>query len=266
MRSGLMIVCNGFPFISHQLENIYDCLDEIVIVEGADAIFTKLICSMHSIDGTIDCIESFPDPKDKIKLIQIDRPWNGKNEMVAVGAEQLHGDCYHIDVDEFMPPELIDACFKMIEAKRTWLVDVPSRWYYKWDDTFIASNRPNHLRMHPSRFYRRHPKGYPPSHIPWSGYQGPNGYVHGQNEQLETDLFCSHYFARFRSQFETKYRYYNLRGDFAAHVTERRLKEFDEYYRNEVGTKPLESFDNMPLLIDPNPIVRFNDELPNLRF
>lgn len=69
--SFVMIVLNGMPFIEYSLKSIYDFAKEIIIVEGA---VEKCLFAANpdgsSKDGTVEFIKNFPDPQNKIKLIQ----------------------------------------------------------------------------------------------------------------------------------------------------------------------------------------------------
>ena len=66
-----IIVVNGEPFIKYNLENLYPHAHEILIVEGAVEKFKHASTpDGHSLDNTVKIIKEFPDPENKIKLIQ----------------------------------------------------------------------------------------------------------------------------------------------------------------------------------------------------
>jgi hypothetical protein len=75
--------------LSACIQNIYDFAHEIIIVEGAtkainhyfDGDTSKFTNDGKSNDRTIEIIKSFPDPKNKIKLIESKGFWDGKTQM-----------------------------------------------------------------------------------------------------------------------------------------------------------------------------------------
>ena len=86
--AAVIIVCNGEKFITKQLDNIYDTVDEIIIAEGADRWFSKVINSRRSTDKTIEFIKAYQadkDPDKKIKLIYLN---TDKNSMVREAVKQ----------------------------------------------------------------------------------------------------------------------------------------------------------------------------------
>ena len=93
-----------------QLEHLYSFSDEIFITEGAtkasdhywDGDTSWLTSDGHSTDETISIIKSFPDPQNKITLIQKDGFWNGKTEMCNEWSKRATGNyLWQIDADEF---------------------------------------------------------------------------------------------------------------------------------------------------------------------
>ena len=115
-----MIVVNGEPFIKYNLENLYPHAHEILIVEGAVEKYKHAATSDgHSLDDTVKIIREFPDPENKIKLIQCNGFWPEKDEMSNAYMERCTGDyIWQIDVDEFYHPE-------DIEKVRQFLIDNP---------------------------------------------------------------------------------------------------------------------------------------------
>ncbi len=88
------IVLNEEEFIQASLESIYDFVDKIIIVEGGNQYAIKAgWCdeSRRSTDSTVERIEAFPDPEQKIELIQGE--WDTKVDQRNAYAEKLnHGD------------------------------------------------------------------------------------------------------------------------------------------------------------------------------
>jgi len=112
-----MIVFNAEKFapvgmLQAQLEQLYFLADQIVIVEGA----TKSDNKTHYFDGdatwctedgksndsTVSIIKNFPDPQNKIILVEAKGFWNGKTQMCNEWSKVANGDyIWQIDVDEF---------------------------------------------------------------------------------------------------------------------------------------------------------------------
>lgn len=99
-----MIAINEEQFIEANLKHIYDwdCCHEIIIVEGAVEKYPSQNINLDgsSKDRTVEIIKNFPDPQNKIKLIQ--GKWKNKEEQRSQYATRVTGDyMFVIDVDEF---------------------------------------------------------------------------------------------------------------------------------------------------------------------
>ena len=107
-----MIVFNGDYVLKENLESLYPFAHEIVITEGPvkhyiDRGFTT------STDNTVSIIKSFPDPENKIKLVQ--GQWPEKDEMCNAYAKYLTGDyVWHVDSDEIYKPEEMERIIKYL--------------------------------------------------------------------------------------------------------------------------------------------------------
>jgi len=117
--SFIMIVLNGMPFVEAVLESIYDMAYEIVIVEGAVA---KCMFAANSDgssnDGTIEFIKGYPDPGNKIKLIQ--GIWPEKCEMQNKALGIATGDyIWLVDSDEVYKKEDITTIIRMLDDDPT---------------------------------------------------------------------------------------------------------------------------------------------------
>lgn len=78
--SACYIVFNEEQFLEHSLKSIYKFADEIIIIEGAVKGWWQYANpDGSSTDATVDIIENFPDPENKIKLIQ--GKWLDKKQM-----------------------------------------------------------------------------------------------------------------------------------------------------------------------------------------
>lgn len=100
------IVLNGASTIQYSLASIYDVAKEILIVEGAVEKYAEYNPDMvsregGSVDDTLDVIESFPDPDNKIKILAAGRLWRDKPEMQNMIAKAITGDVFlKVDSDE----------------------------------------------------------------------------------------------------------------------------------------------------------------------
>jgi len=93
-----MIIFNGDYVLTENLKTIYPFAHEIVIAEGPTKHFQKMGYK-ESTDKTLDIINNFPDPENKIKLIQ--GQWNSKDEMCNAFLKPMTGDyVWHVDSDE----------------------------------------------------------------------------------------------------------------------------------------------------------------------
>ncbi len=114
--SYVMIVLNGMPFIEFSLKAIYDSAHEIIIVEGAvkDCMFAANRDG-SSLDGTVEFIESFHDPKNKIKIIQ--GRWPEKREMQNEALKHVSGDyVWLVDSDEVHLKKGIQTAIQILET------------------------------------------------------------------------------------------------------------------------------------------------------
>jgi hypothetical protein len=111
-----MIVFNGDYVLKENLESLYPFAHQIVITEGPVEHYRKL-GYITSTDSTVDIIKSFPDPDNKIILIQ--GQWKEKDEMCNAYASHLTGDyVWHIDCDEIYKPEHMEKVINHIEANQ----------------------------------------------------------------------------------------------------------------------------------------------------
>jgi glycosyltransferase involved in cell wall biosynthesis len=98
--SFVIIVLNGMPFIEFSLKAVYPYAHEVIIVEGAIEL-ARFAANEDgsSKDGTVEFIKSFPDPDNKIKLIQ--GIWPEKCEMQDEALKHATGDwIWLVDSDE----------------------------------------------------------------------------------------------------------------------------------------------------------------------
>lgn len=233
-RSAIIIVCNGAPFIEAQLRHIYNMVDEIIIVEGADATFKHVIGSKRSNDGTINIINKFianDDKSNKIKFVYCGKT---KNHMVRKGNELCSHDLiYQIDIDEFVTHEIIDQAFDKLRSSDLNAIRIPQRWYYKWTDQYISSGRAYCVRISPARLFRnRIDEGLYINHIP-PGFYNPKTkkYINIKATHMPYKKYAYHYLALYRSQLTTKMKYYVLRDHAPKNIVKKRAQEYNKATR-----------------------------------
>ena len=110
-----MIVLNGEPFVAYSLRAMYEFADEIIVIEGAveDAMVVANPDG-SSKDGTVETIRNFPDPEDKITLVQ--GRWKDKLEQSNAYLARATGDyVWQVDSDELYLPEDLAAVRGMLE-------------------------------------------------------------------------------------------------------------------------------------------------------
>jgi len=111
-----MIVFNGDYVLQENLETIYPYAHEIVISEGPVQHYQKLGFT-HSTDRTVDIIKNFPDPENKITLIQ--GVWNNKDAMCHAFLSKMTGDyVWHVDSDELYRSEDIEKILQYLDLNQ----------------------------------------------------------------------------------------------------------------------------------------------------
>ena len=103
-----IIAYNAMDYLPYIIKDIYDKVDQIIIVEGAVKSIGKANTNnWHSTDGTYEWLtnddsDSLFDSLGKITIIVTNRPWNDKIEMQNKIADNVSGDIYiKMDADEF---------------------------------------------------------------------------------------------------------------------------------------------------------------------
>jgi len=111
-----MIVFNGDYVLNELLETIYSFAHEIIISEGPVKHYQKQGLK-ESTDNTVEIIKSFPDPANKIKLLQ--NQWANKDAMCNAFLKHMTGDyVWHVDSDELYKPEDIEKVIKYLEKNK----------------------------------------------------------------------------------------------------------------------------------------------------
>jgi len=108
------------------IKNMYDYVDEIIIVEGAtksrskfDGDTSTFTSNGRSNDGTIEMIKELEKTYDKIKVIIGNGFWNGKTSMCNAATNIATGDyIWQLDSDEFYKTEDILKIMKILEKQK----------------------------------------------------------------------------------------------------------------------------------------------------
>jgi hypothetical protein len=211
-----MIVIDGMPFIKHQLKTIYPHAHQIIICEGGDNKWNEINKYRTSKDGTIEFIKNYPDPQNKIKLIQ--KQWSNKNEMCFEYSKYATGDIiWHIDIDEFVDPQHIPTIKKLLEKYS--IISIPNLVFWGDTETIIEAkqgNKWNRYWFNFERIFKRHPKYYI-NHIPDRGYYDPKtkrvlpGIIAPQKELFEKGIYTYHFSYILPESVKNKLKYYNHR-------------------------------------------------------
>lgn len=111
----ISIMCNELPFLKQKLQFLYDNFHQLIFVDY------NLYSKSNSIDGSIEYIESFKDPENKITLIKDFNPndikqYRGvsfveKQKMFACASKYIKDDTdivWATDLDEFFHKDLIN--------------------------------------------------------------------------------------------------------------------------------------------------------------
>ena len=98
-----MIVFNGDYVLKQNLEGIYPFANKIIITEGPVKYYRNKGFT-QSTDKTVEIIKNFPDPEQKIILIQ--GQWKEKDDMCKAQEKHFSGDyVWHVDSDELYKQE-----------------------------------------------------------------------------------------------------------------------------------------------------------------
>lgn len=113
---------NEEEFAPLVLRSIYDQVDRILVIEGAVANNPRSTPDGHSIDKTREVLADFKanhDPKKKVVVISINKPWKNLEEMKQTFLDMsIPGDWMIInDADEIYRPQDIERLRKAIELQ-----------------------------------------------------------------------------------------------------------------------------------------------------
>ncbi len=128
-----ILAFNCFDYLPYVIKNVYDLVDNIIIVEGAVKGNEKYSKNGHSNDGTYDWLinsDGLQDPCGKIIVIIKSGVWLDKIEMqnsIAEKVDKLGGNIYiKIDADEFWHrDELQKVIDYMIDNPNVEMIKMP---------------------------------------------------------------------------------------------------------------------------------------------
>jgi len=213
--SFVMIVLNGMPFIEYSLKSVYDFAHEIIIIEGAvENCMFAANADGSSTDGTVEFIESFPDPQNKVKLIQ--GRWPEKCEMQNEALKHVTGDyVWLIDSDEVYKRGDLERIRQILasDPSITQVNFMPNN-FWKGLDYVVYSSKFFEFSNHFRRLFKFVPGAVFVSHRPptmvWPGRNTTTEQMHlldgAKTRQMGLVLF--HYNYVLESQVRQKNDYY----------------------------------------------------------
>jgi glycosyltransferase involved in cell wall biosynthesis len=218
--SYVIIVLNGMPFLEFSLKAIYPSAHEIIVVEGGvTACMFAANSDGSSKDGTVEFVQSFPDPEKKIRFIQ--GRWSEKCEMQNEALKHISGDyVWLIDSDEVYREEDIQVVIQMLEQDSTITqVDFFNYSFWKGFNYFIDSSI---LLTSPYGFRRlfkfapgaKFSTHRPPTLVLPKGFADKQHIVSGHQMMNKGVRFC-HYSFVLESQVFEKTEYHRRRGPSA---------------------------------------------------
>jgi len=250
---------NEEAFAPLVLASIYDEVDRIIVIEGAVANRPNATPTGHSTDNTLQIVKDFQanhDPKHKIVVISISKPWKNLEEMKQTFLDlSTPGDWIIInDADEFYRPEDIRRLRKAIELEPHAQEFVPNFLHFYGDMFHVAVPGPEWQPQHQRVFkyvrgmkYNSHPVVTDP--VGHCTYFSPH-YQH--RRFMMNDFFIYHYgYARSNMDqiMKDKQTYYEK--ELAAHGAAN--KKFDQKVKDwNENTEPVLDFDGKhPDIINP---------------
>lgn len=134
------------------IQNLYDSVDEIIIVEGAtksithhfDGNTSSFTTNGRSTDGTIEYIKELEKKYSKIKVIIGDGFWDGKTQMCNAAAIISTGDyIWQVDSDEFYKKEDQVKILNLLETESPDAIHFFANHFFGGFDYCIDERSPN---------------------------------------------------------------------------------------------------------------------------
>jgi len=223
--AAFILAYNESLFIRAQLDHLYQYVSKIVVIEGADQYMEQVTGSKRSTDGTIELIQAYPDPENKIKLVFSD---GDKNDRSHQGNRELKDAEYilQVDCDEFYTwPHLYIALDQLIERDAD-VACLRQHYVWKWTDAIFQ-----HAGRPPRLWRNRISEGKLIHHIPWGCYYPELKAAHMVIPKGDAGL---HYLAISYDQIKRKLDYYNVRGDHTYEHTDLYLEKWLSTTRNMI--------------------------------
>lgn len=131
--------------------NMYDFVDEIIIVEGAtksrnhyyDGNATSFTSDGRSTDGTIDLLKEL-EKLEKVKVIYSEGFWDGKTSMCNAASNIATGDyIWQLDSDEFYKKEDIVKLKNILEIEKPDSIHFYANHFFGGYNSCIDEREPN---------------------------------------------------------------------------------------------------------------------------
>jgi len=156
-----IIVLNGDFFLQQVLESIYPFAHAICIAEGPVQWFVDKGITQSS-DDTFRIIKEFPDPENKIKLVQ--GQYKEKHEQCQAWFSLVPPDTDYIvcnDADEIHTPENLAKLIHFLQTEKPTSVGFKSDSFYGGFERIIGGFERDHsfkrvLQYIPGCYYRTH--------------------------------------------------------------------------------------------------------------
>lgn len=217
--SFVIIVLNGMPFIECCLNALYEEAHQIIVVEGAvEKCLFAANADGSSNDGTVECIRNFPDPQNKITLLQ--GIWPEKCEMQNEALKHVTGDyVWLVDSDEIYKQKDLRK-LRLVLAGNPGItqVNVIPDNFWKGYDYLMTSRRYFQDDCHFRRVFKYVPGAHFSSHRPptmyWPGHGFPTecmSLLDGHTTR-RMGIFPYHYSYVQDSQVEQKMELYRRYG------------------------------------------------------
>jgi len=208
-----MIVFNGDHILSGILESVYPWASQICIAEGPTKFHADRLKVSTSTDKTVEIIRNFPDPEEKISLVQ--GAWPNKLAMCNAWIKSVRPDTdyvWQIDSDEMYKQENIQQVLSLLGPEGYDSVAFRFRSFYGgferhmigWEE---AQETHRIQRFYPGAVWASHrpPTINAPDGKPW---RTKNHLTHWEIDAA-VGIRIFHYSFVFPSQVKMKYLYYN---------------------------------------------------------
>ena len=255
------ILYNELPFLKQKLPFLYEHFQQIIFYD------LNIRTCGFSDDGSHEFIKNYPDPENKITLIEKTdlsdvTNYNGyssveKRKMFAVGSSYVNDDIdffWCTDMDEFFFPSMIDTVEEEY-AKDDSLMVFNSKHYIYWKTPDILLVRNNTTTPEAYTLFPRivrHKKGTVYGHCNLGTY----GKQHFMNNE-----FIYHF--AFIGDDRMKHKWYNCYYATRKHLADRYYNSFKDFDVDSMEDSVLYGYPRMY----PNPdmkggVLRYNTELP----